>query len=80
MNCQRPDLHEFLGTDPALVRLVPRVLPGVLLHVVLPSEGLAAPAAGEFLLLLLLRRGLLSFLGRYKVIKMVPLHSICKRK
>ena len=67
MNCQGADLYEFLGTDPALVRFVSRVLPGVLLHVVLPSEGLPAPAAGELLLLLVLRRGLLSVLGRYMV-------------
>ena len=56
------------------------MLPGVLLHVVLPSEGLSAPAAGELLLLLLLRRGLLTFLGRNKVIKMVPLQSNWKKK
>ena len=83
MNCQGPDLYEFLGTDPALVRFVSRVLPGVLLHVVLPSEGLAAPAAGELLLLLILRGGLLTVLGGYKVINvvhLVPLQSIRHRK
>ena len=51
---QGPDLHELLGADPALVGLVSSVLPGVLLHVVLPGEGLSTVAAGELLLLLLL--------------------------
>ena len=65
MNCQGSDLNEFLSTDPALVRFVSSVLPGVFLHVVLPSEGLPAPTAGELLLLLLLslRLRFLSVLG-----------------
>ena len=64
MNCQRPDLYEFLSTDPALIGFVSSVHPGVFLHVVLPGEGLAAPTAGELLLLLCLRLRLLSVLGQ----------------
>ena len=64
MNCQRPDLYEFLSTDPALIGFVSSVHPGVFLHVVLPGEGLPAPAAGELLLLLGLRLWLLSVLGQ----------------
>ena len=70
VNCQGSDLYEFLGTDPALIRFVSSVLPGVFLHVVLPSEGLPAPAARELLLLLILRRGLFSVLGQFMVINM----------
>ena len=73
MNRQGPDLYEFLSTDPALIGLVSSVHPGMFLHVVLPSEGLPAPAAGELLLLLLLglRLRLLSVLGQF-ILNMAP--------
>ena len=49
---QAADLDELAAADPALVRLVPRVLAGVLLRVVLPGESLVAVGAVEAALLL----------------------------
>jgi hypothetical protein len=43
-------LNEFLGADPALVGLLPRVAAGVLLHVVLARKAPVAGRAAELLL------------------------------
>ena len=59
---ERANLDKLFATDPALVGLVPRVLPGVLLHVVLPSEPLTTVTTGELFLFRILRCFILNIL------------------